>query len=331
MRVRRRGIYFSWADFFIVLAWCIVVIEVGIDAAEWHHGFFTRPNPFLPGHRPKDALILKLIYWELSLYFIMMYSIKFSLLCLYKEIIPRSMTKAWYCMWVVAGFTVASFIVSQSMKMFWCIPISRNWDPNDTCISGADFTVGLVTTILHVSTDLMIYALPLPLLRQLKLTRRQTYGLWFTLGIGFLCIAFCFATALLSLYSAETTTCWIIVIFEYFWANMVVCLPAFKNFLKAKVISRVRGRSGRSDEDKSGSAPYGSAGTLTRATRTSRVSVGLRSPGPGYEEIYELKKAEEGDRRDVSEGKAKFPTEEVMEVPPTPRLAAEGPEDAYAR
>jgi hypothetical protein len=66
-----------------------------------------------------------------------------------------------------------------------CIPLSSIWDPAvpGKCIGLA---VPLGNSILHIVTDFIIIALPLPALIKLKMNARRKIGLVMVFSLGFL-------------------------------------------------------------------------------------------------------------------------------------------------
>jgi hypothetical protein len=66
-----------------------------------------------------------------------------------------------------------------------CIPLQVVWDPSvkGTCL-GIASTLG--NSIMHVITDFIVFALPIPTLAKLKIHRKQKIGLMMVFSIGFL-------------------------------------------------------------------------------------------------------------------------------------------------
>ena len=85
---------------------------------------------------------------------------------------------------VIALVTLVSIWVVVSMCIV-CIPLRAMWDPRvqGKCIPGsALYSNG----VLHIVTDFIIFALPLPVLVKLNMRRKQKIGLLAVFALGFL-------------------------------------------------------------------------------------------------------------------------------------------------
>jgi len=77
-----------------------------------------------------------------------------------------------YGMWTVIG------------SALMCIPVSHFWDLslNGKCMNRLAFWFS--NAALNIATDIMIFSIPMPLLKQLQLPKRQKIGLMFVFGFG---------------------------------------------------------------------------------------------------------------------------------------------------
>jgi len=78
-----------------------------------------------------------------------------------------------YGCWTVLGST------------FMCIPVAYFWDQSikgGHCMNKAGFWFS--NAALNITTDILIFSIPMPLLRQLQLPARQKIGLMFVFGFG---------------------------------------------------------------------------------------------------------------------------------------------------
>jgi hypothetical protein len=69
-------------------------------------------------------------------------------------------------------------------SFFMCIPVASFWDQSieGHCMDRLAFWFS--NAALNITTDIMIFALPIPLLKQLQLPKRQKLGLIFVFTFG---------------------------------------------------------------------------------------------------------------------------------------------------
>lgn len=109
--------------------------------------------------------------------------IKFSILRFYGSIFT---SRAFhYSLWAVAilvgGLTIATPIVT----IIQCMPIEFGW--NKTVMGGYCIDYGLmvlVVCIINIVTDVVILVMPIPLIRQLHVSRRRKDMLTITFAMG---------------------------------------------------------------------------------------------------------------------------------------------------
>jgi hypothetical protein len=85
---------------------------------------------------------------------------------------------AFLAVWAIAGLIGVATI---------CLPISRNWDPREpisTCEQRFWYWLG--HGIVHVITDLLIFIMPMPMLKMLPLPSLHKVVLMGVFGLGFL-------------------------------------------------------------------------------------------------------------------------------------------------
>jgi hypothetical protein len=85
---------------------------------------------------------------------------------------------AFLAVWAIGGLIGVATI---------CLPISRNWDPREpisTCEQR--FWYWLAHGIVHVITDLLIFIMPMPMLKTLPLPPLHKVVLMGVFGLGFL-------------------------------------------------------------------------------------------------------------------------------------------------
>ncbi|KAF3192507.1 hypothetical protein TWF106_010304 [Orbilia oligospora] len=160
----------------------------------------------------------------------------------------------WVTSFIIIGNTIAGFFVS----LFQCSPIN-NWDNpyTATCRRQSEQRKVLIAMgAIYIFTDVLVWALPIPMVFQLKLYPRQRILALCTFGVGAFAVV---ASGLrldslienLSLNARGTSTliidAWTII--EMNVALLCACAPAIRAlviFLKPKVLSKVGSTSGLS-------------------------------------------------------------------------------------
>ncbi|MCJ1393209.1 hypothetical protein MMC18_006081 [Xylographa bjoerkii] len=111
-------------------------------------------------------------------------SIKLSILCLFVRLFPirRVRIEAYILIGIVTTFCLAALLAF----LLQCRPIQANWDPTIEAVCGNQAASWLGTGITNILTDVMVLALPIPSVWNLKLPRVTKIGLIGIFGVGFL-------------------------------------------------------------------------------------------------------------------------------------------------
>ncbi|KAL2811857.1 hypothetical protein BJX63DRAFT_443827 [Aspergillus granulosus] len=109
-------------------------------------------------------------------------STKLSVLALYYRIFPRTIFRRIVIL--TAVFVVLWLMTMEFVLGFQCRPIARFWDADvdGECFNLVAFTY--FTNITNLVTDLWIFALPLPIILQLQISRRTKIRLSVLFSIG---------------------------------------------------------------------------------------------------------------------------------------------------
>ena len=132
----------------------------------------------MPSHLTIPQLLLVCEF----LYFINTFTIKISLLYLYRRIFPQR----WFrrVLYATGAFLTALTIASVLVCAFQCVPLRKMWDPTAPghCIEFGTF--GLVMSCINICTDLFMLALPLPVVWGLRINRSKKWlvSLSFVMG-----------------------------------------------------------------------------------------------------------------------------------------------------
>lgn len=109
--------------------------------------------------------------------------LKFSILQLYGSIFV--LKRFHMCLWAVATFVAGWMISATGVSIGQCTPIASGWDhtiPGGYCVNYG--LLVLVSGVFNVVTDLVILAMPIPLVLRLQISKQKKYLLIFTFAIG---------------------------------------------------------------------------------------------------------------------------------------------------
>ncbi|KAE8389639.1 hypothetical protein BDV23DRAFT_184240 [Aspergillus alliaceus] len=140
---------------------------------------------------------LCMILWPCTIFFI-----KLSILFLYLRIFPHRTFKVM--VYISMGILTLSFLVLMPMAIWQCNPIHAVWDfdiKNAHCLSISN--IAYANAAVNIATEIMIFILPLPVLRTLHVPSKKKMALCSIFGIGVIVIAI--ATARLGTLSSVGT------------------------------------------------------------------------------------------------------------------------------
>ncbi|EFE29865.1 integral membrane protein, putative [Trichophyton benhamiae CBS 112371] len=172
------------SDDFVIIGSLIICVAMNvINVVAVNHGY-GRPSFDVPEDDLKIALEL---YFALQmLYRVTINMTKLSILLLYRKIFDTERFRFKLICDVlfvyIMLYTVATFIVT----IFQCDPIPKAWarDLPGTCVNLTAFWYA--NAALHTLTDVIILLLPMPVIKGLKLPRRQKLALNLVFALGIL-------------------------------------------------------------------------------------------------------------------------------------------------
>jgi hypothetical protein len=90
---------------------------------------------------------------------------------------------AGWCVFALSAITSGWAVITL---LTWCVPIQGAWDPTaETTFCWPQHTF-MANNIMHIITDFIIFFLPIPILRTLKVSKRERCGLITLFSLGFL-------------------------------------------------------------------------------------------------------------------------------------------------
>ncbi|KAL3455772.1 hypothetical protein BJX64DRAFT_294731 [Aspergillus heterothallicus] len=204
-------------------------------------------------------------------------STKLSVLALYYRIFPKT---TFRCLLILTATFVVLWLLTMELVLgFQCRPIARFWDSD---IPGACFDLvafSYFTNITNLITDLWIFALPIPIICGLQVSRNKKVGLSLLFSIG---LATCAVSAArLSVvvsqgspdFTYEGVSLGILSVWEplggILCANLPICYkPLASGFRKAMGLSAASAQSGTACSINQRRCWY----KLDKASRTSNGS-----------------------------------------------------------
>ncbi|KAK2666507.1 hypothetical protein RAB80_018164 [Fusarium oxysporum f. sp. vasinfectum] len=248
----------DYSDYLIIPAWIFAVAFASVNIIQCSYGLGVHiwnvpivkfsPTFLQSSDTNAKPWQLKLQITTQALYCVSMMFTKLSLLAVYLRISPSRRFRAVVCllMAIVAGYSFSAVLVA----IFQCHPIEMAWDitiSDGSCIDRMAYFIA--TLALNVATDLFMLALPIPMLWNVKMPKRQKLGLIgifmtgsFVCVVGFLRIKSLFGLMGLNDLTWHLVDGYVWVVIEMNTGIICSCLPFMKPFLK-QVFPRVFGSS----------------------------------------------------------------------------------------
>ncbi|MCJ1383475.1 hypothetical protein MMC17_006589 [Xylographa soralifera] len=185
----------DWDDATHLLALVVLVAYVATYTAMFPINYAVEDWVTGNGEMPSAAVLELYLHYEMAvwlLFWVIIYLVKFSFLLFYRSIfgVSRMFTKAW---WAVTIFTFLTFWACF-FAMFWSCNTPSLLFIVEECLSESALNIQAVFItmwcILNIISDLSIMALPLWMLRGLRISRAQKIGLAAIFLIAFIDILF---------------------------------------------------------------------------------------------------------------------------------------------
>ncbi|KAH7209797.1 hypothetical protein DER44DRAFT_809455 [Fusarium oxysporum] len=214
---------------------------------------------------------------------------KMALALFYRRLSPQRWWKwsVYSVFFLVAGYNLAILLVI----LFGCTPFKKSWDL--TILEGSCVDRGAVyicTAALGILSDLILLVMPLPMILQLQMPRRQKAGLvvLFVIGSATLVTSVVRLVLLVPIVDANDCT-WVLssaVVWIFVEANLlIICasLTTLRRFfihVAPKFIGE-RGSSVQYFATSKGTRqhPFHTIGSIRNKTRKDRLDVQIEDPG----------------------------------------------------
>ncbi|KAL8898007.1 MAG: hypothetical protein Q9207_006914 [Kuettlingeria erythrocarpa] len=283
---RQMKVSMSWDDYTIIIG---LVFTLGTCFCEVYSVAYGNAKHFVASSLIKAHIGIKILYALEFLWSVAIASIKVSILLFYRRLFPKQNTSATWCMghMLLCVLSVALGVVSTFGAAFQCTPVAFLWDrsiPGGHCIDFSAFS--RFTSIMNIVTDILILAMPIPIVWSLHLDKSKKIGVCavFLLG-GFVCLTSIIRFLFLGTLGHGVDPTWDFVnagiwtCVEPCIGIVSACLPIMGPLLRTRIVSFgtsvFRSRSKKPSQASSGYT--GATGTKTR--KGGFGSVGAGKPG----------------------------------------------------
>ncbi|KAF1947957.1 hypothetical protein EJ02DRAFT_391409 [Clathrospora elynae] len=279
------------SDYFVFLAFAFYVIMCAlyISVSPYMQRVYAVINGETPPYATmkEDAVVMtKMIFAAPCMFYLTLWSIKLSLLFLYRKLLIGISKQYIVIWWGIAGFCVLTFGGNYIMYFRSCGTISGFWMGG--CIGDTAKHAQLASLYysfaVDIATNLMIMALPIKLTWNLQMPRSKKIAILILFGSGIVCILFaCLRVSQVAVNAANPESdgqpldpTWISIwgVVECSIAVSIGCCPAFAVLVKAfhsKTTHDSRGyrkqtdsQSGRNGGSKIQFSDIGSTATRSR-------------------------------------------------------------------
>lgn len=262
VRVYLRGSVFSikswrWSEIFIVTSWLLYLNITISDSILLPMGFYN-PVTFFPA-TPKEVIhTVRLVQWNNTVYYLIIYAAKAALVAFYLELTPEWHRKTLYTIYFTAFLIVVGtvqFIVHSTLA---CGPnyYTDIYNGKAASMEGIammdaeckdNYNKFLYTMhSLHIASDVLCFVIPFFLLQFLGKTRNSKIGVMLIFGTGLInlaCACIHFPSMIVAFNGQEKTLKqlalqWMIGYVQSATAVMIPCLPqvrfTFRKFIQKK-------------------------------------------------------------------------------------------------
>ncbi|KAL8925809.1 MAG: hypothetical protein Q9208_003306 [Pyrenodesmia sp. 3 TL-2023] len=185
---RQMKVPVSYDDYTIIAG---LVFTLGLCLCQAYSVEFGSGRHFIATGLSKFQTNVKIQYAFAYLWSVAIACIKISILIFYRRLFPQRNTSAKWrlCHLLLCIASVALGVISIFGTAFQCTPVAFTWDrtiPGGHCIDFRAFS--RFTAIMNIVTDILILAMPMPIVWSLHLEKSKKIGICalFLLG-GFVC------------------------------------------------------------------------------------------------------------------------------------------------
>ncbi|KZL72760.1 archaeal flagellin N-terminal-like domain-containing protein [Colletotrichum tofieldiae] len=251
LRLIRQRQKLTISDWILIISMLDALALFSTDTMAYTLGGMDEYDPNAP-EAPGDEQIrlMKVAFAGNYFYDTGIYFPKLALLAFYFKLVPPTMPLLRKVLYGTCGLTLAFAVTTCFLDTFWCGPnVSVNWDLESTCSTFDSKAVFRIDWGMNFVSDLLIFAIPFPLLFGLQLSKRYIVGLAATFSTGMITIGASvgrFATV--EAISAWTNV-YVLSMTEMAAAIIVVSLPALKSLLHRRGLATSKYGTGQTESD----------------------------------------------------------------------------------
>lgn len=188
---------YQWDDYLIVALagmWTSapVIGQVFVQGAKGRHTSdltFNERKNMSESERKEWAYGSQIFLMGLTGYFVILWTLKFNMLCFYSRVVRGLWTERFIKpLMVMVGLSATAIIFTLALT---CRPFNHLWqvwpDPGSQCVP-QNIVFFVVMLTFNLLTDLCIMLVPIPVLRGIQINRFQKVGLYFLFSLGFFCM-----------------------------------------------------------------------------------------------------------------------------------------------
>ncbi|KAK1573749.1 archaeal flagellin N-terminal-like domain-containing protein [Colletotrichum navitas] len=237
------------SDWFLIASILDAIALFSTDTMAYKLGGMDEYDPFAP-EAPEDQQIslMKVAFAGNYFYDTGIYLPKLALLSFYFKLVPPTMPLLRKVLYGTCGLTLAFAMTTAFLDTFWCGPdVSVNWGLDSSCSTFDSKLVFRIDWGMNFLSDLLIFAIPFPLLLGLQLSKRYIIGLAATFSTGMITIG----TSVARFATVESIQAWtnvyVLSMTEMAAAIIVVSLPALKSLLHRRGLATSKYGTGETE------------------------------------------------------------------------------------
>ncbi|KAH7231964.1 archaeal flagellin N-terminal-like domain-containing protein [Fusarium solani] len=278
LRTIRQSQNLTVSDWLLVASLLDAAALFGTDTASYNLGGMDEYDPNEPERSTEDQITLMKVsfagnyFYDTGIYFP-----KLALLALYFKLIPQTMPVLRKALYGVTALTGAFMVTTCFLDTFWCGPkVSLNWEIDSSCTTFDSKEVFRIDWGLNFVSDVLVFALPFPLLFGLQVSKRYLVGLVAIFASGLITVGASIARFATVEAIHAWTNVYVLSMTEMTAAIVVVSLPALKSLLHGLGL-----RSSKQGTTHTGSGYNKHSTTVTASSHFNKLSSGRDN-----EELY---------------------------------------------
>ncbi|KAM0552368.1 hypothetical protein ACHAPJ_007928 [Fusarium lateritium] len=277
LRIIRQNQSLTISDWLLIASLFDAIALFATDTAAYNLGGMDEYDPNAPERSIEDQItLLKVSFAGNYFYDTGVYFPKLALLALYFKLIPPTFPALRKALYGATALTGAFMTTTFFLDTFWCgRKVSLNWEIDSTCTTFDSKTVFRIDWGMNFVSDMLVFALPFPLLFGLRLSKRYKIGLVAIFASGLITVGANIARFATVEAIHAWTNVYVLSMTEVAAAIVVVSLPALKSLLHGLGL-----RSSNKGTTQTGSGYHKHATTATTSNHFNKLSSGRDQRGP---------------------------------------------------